>query len=53
MPCVKALMQSGSWLPARIDVSVVGFDGDAGPSNPLLAIGACNAAASLSTSLVG
>lgn len=39
---VKALTRSGTWPPNKIDLSAVGFDGDATSSNPLLTIDACD-----------
>ncbi|KAL7479417.1 hypothetical protein ACHAW6_005150 [Cyclotella cf. meneghiniana] len=52
---VRALTRTGAWPPAKIDLSVVGFDGDATPTNPLLTVCACDVkdADSLTSSLLG
>ena len=52
---MRALTRTGPWPPPKIDLSVVGFDGDATATNPLLTVSACdvNEADSLASSLLG
>ena len=39
---MRALTRTGPWPPPKIDLSVVGFDGDAKATNPLLTVSACD-----------
>ena len=52
---MRALTRTGPWPPPKIDLSVVGFDGDATATNPLLTVSACDVkdADSLASSLLG